>query len=149
MLEKFNKVLDKNFTSESELIEFLNDEFLEYYESLGDIQSAFDLLNDETKKLLGSYFCWSIGDWDIELNIPKAEESIVFQKLNQWAVFYDWDEFVAQLKVQIEDDECNVGIDPYNALKLEVTDLLSRTGIDFSKYITIVAPINLQLEKVE
>lgn len=149
MVEKFNTVLNKNFTSEAELIEYLNEELKRNYELIGDIQSAYNLLNDDTQNLLSEYFCWTIGDWEVELNIPKEQETFLFDMIKQDDKFFDWDDFSEELSNWIRDDECNVGMDPYNALDLELTELFSQTGVNLKKYISIVNSEELKLEKIE
>lgn len=149
MVEKFNTVLNKNFTSEAELIEYLNEELKRNYELIGDIQSAYNLLNDDTQNLLSEYFCWTIGDWEVELNIPKEQETFLFDMIKQDDKFFDWDDFSEELANWIRDDECNVGMDPYNALDLELTELFSQTGVNLKKYISIVNSEELKLEKIE
>ena len=80
---------------------------------------------------------WSIGDWSIDILIPDSLEEEYLSKIQETLSLETWDDLDCYLQEQIRNDECNIGIDCFHALELELDMLLSEVNIDFSPYISI------------
>lgn len=135
-LDAYNQELKTEFESESELLNYLSEKLNKAIKEYEDIQIAFDELNKELNNIL-NICLWSIGDWSIDILIPDSLEEEYLSKIQETLSLETWDDLDCYLQEQIRNDECNIGIDCFHALELELDMLLSEVNIDFSPYISI------------
>lgn len=150
-LSKINENLkeDERFLSYQEMINSLNANLQEHADRLGDVQEAYDLLDEEYDNNLSQFFVFysSDGPWGVTYDSDDVSEERKNEILDSIRTYYsveleDLDAATSFLEHRVSKDMSNIGCDPNTALSSILSEV---DGEELFKIFGFDGPYKLEL----